>query len=284
MNVLFLLGFVKYDIFMDYSWIDCYRNEFASALNGKLFAGVSCNRESLHRTSSTDEGMVLTLVISGEGTISAGGVDYKVGGGVVLFRHPRMDYRLSLFSQTFHRRCYLVVPSEIFSIFTQLHPNLLKAPPVQSVGNVQKCLDDFLIVMKHIKETTDDSFFSLLPVIEGYMLHLLSPYSMPGKASNLRSAKAVLEVDYRSTLEDIANAHSMSYSTFRKAFAENYGISPQKYRLMCRIEKAKQLLSTGYNCAEVADRLSYPDQYSFSHQFKLIAGMTPNEYRKKHIL
>ena len=30
--------------------------------------------------------------------------------------------------------------------------------------------------------------------------------------------------------------------------------------------------------------LSYPDLYTFSHQFKALVGETPREYRKVHIL
>lgn len=61
-------------------------------------------------------------------------------------------------------------------------------------------------------------------------------------------------------------------------------ISPQQYRLRCKIENAEQLLSMGHQCSEVADLLGYPDLYTFSHQFKLLTGMTPKEYRKGHIL
>lgn len=269
---------------MDYSWIDDHANEYATALNGRLFAGISCNRESIHRTSSTEDGMILTLVISGEGQLEADGENYRIEPGTVLFRHPRMDYRLSLSSQTFHRRCYIALPNELFMLYIQLHPNLLKTPPVQNVENVGKCFDDFMIVLSHLCEATDDSFFSILPVIDRYLRHVLSPFAIEGKASKLREAKAVLEADFRSTLEEIAGSHMMSYSTFRKAFAENYGISPQQYRLRCRIEKAKQLLSMGYSCGEVADMLSYPDPYSFSHQFKLMTGITPKNYRRDHIL
>lgn len=63
-----------------------------------------------------------------------------------------------------------------------------------------------------------------------------------------------------------------------------YGIPPQQYRLKSRIENAKQLLSMGHRCNEVADMLGYPDSYTFSHQFKQIAGTTPKQYRKGHIL
>ena len=69
---------------MDYSWIDDHANEYATALNGRLFAGISCNRESIHRTSSTEDGMILTLVISGEGQLEADGENYRIEPGDTL--------------------------------------------------------------------------------------------------------------------------------------------------------------------------------------------------------
>ena len=107
---------------------------------------------------------------------------------------------------------------------------------------------------------------------------------MEGKSAQLRRAKAQLEMDFTSSLEDIAREYSMSYNTFRKNFAQAYKIAPQRYRLKCKVEKAKQPLSMGYQCSEVADMLSYPDLYTFSHQFKALVGETPREYRKVHIL
>ena len=107
---------------------------------------------------------------------------------------------------------------------------------------------------------------------------------LDGKENALRRARGQLEVDYRSSLEEIAAHHDMSYNTFRKYFHEAYGISPQQYRLHSRVEKAKQLLSMGHQCSEVAAMLDYPDLFSFSHQFKQISGTSPSEYRKAHIL
>lgn len=270
---------------MDYSWIDVHSNKYAQTLNGKIFTGVSCNTESIHRTSRMEGGgMALTLVVSGKGEIACDGKNYEIGPGMVLFRHPMLNYTLALSSQCFHRRCYLVLPKEIFYLMLEAHPDLISVPPVFSVEDVRKHLDNFLLVYEHVKESSDENFFSLLPVVERYVLYLLSPYLLKGKSSDLMRAKAQLETDFTSTLQEIAEEHSMSYNTFRKNFTNAYGVSPQQYRLRKKVENAKQLLSMGYHCSEVADTLGYPDLYTFSHQFKQIAGTTPKEYRKGHIL
>lgn len=269
---------------MDYSWIDIHANKYAQTLNGKIYTGVSCNTESILRSSKMEEGMAITIVISGEGKMVSNGIDYPIKPPMVLFRHPKMNYSLALSSQCFHRRCYLVLPKEIFALLLDIHPNLVNVPPLFSIENPRKYLDDFLLVFEHVKKSTDEEIFALLPIVERYILYLLSPFLLNGKSSALRRAKAQLEVDFSTSLEEIAQEYSMSYNTFRKNFTAAYGIPPQQYRLKSRIENAKQLLSMGHRCNEVADMLGYPDSYTFSHQFKQIAGTTPKQYRKGHIL
>ena len=246
---------------MDMTWIDEHRNKFAQALNGKIFTGVSCNTEHISRTSRTEAAMVLTLVVSGRGRI-----------------------RTELFGQTFHRRCYLVMPPEVFTLMNEVHPDLTNIPPVFHVDDVRRLFDDFLLVYESIHSSTGENFFSLLPVVERYMLHVLSSYLVEGKAAKLRRVKARLEMDYTSSLEEIADDSSMSYNTLRKNFVQAYGISPQQYRLKCKVEKARQLLSMGYLCSEVSDMLGYPDLYTFSHQFKSVTGISPRDFRKGHII
>ncbi len=269
---------------MDYSWIDAHANKYAQALNGRIFTGVSCNSESINRTSRTEEGMVITLVISGEGTLICDGAEYDVHPSAVMFRHQNMDWSLSLSNRTFHRRCYLVLPKEVFTLLAEVHPALLSVPPVFEFGDMRKALDEFLIAYEHIRKSNDSNFFPVLPVIERYILYLASGFVLEGKANFLRRAKSQLESDYSSSLEEIAERFSMTYNTFRKYFTQTYGISPHQYRLHSKTEKAKQLLSMGYLCSEVSSMLDYPDLFSFSHQFKQIAGISPKDYRKAHIL
>lgn len=269
---------------MDMTWIDEHRNKFAQALNGKIFTGVSCNTEHISRTSRTEAAMVLTLVVSGRGRIRTGGRTWDIEPDTVLFRHPKLDYELELFGQTFHRRCYLVMPPEVFTLMNEVHPDLTNIPPVFHVDDVRRLFDDFLLVYESIHSSTGENFFSLLPVVERYMLHVLSSYLVEGKAAKLRRVKARLEMDYTSSLEEIADDSSMSYNTLRKNFVQAYGISPQQYRLKCKVEKARQLLSMGYLCSEVSDMLGYPDLYTFSHQFKSVTGISPRDFRKGHII
>ena len=48
---------------MDYSWLDMHSNKYAQSLGGRISVGVSRNTESIVRTSGTEAGMVITLVV-----------------------------------------------------------------------------------------------------------------------------------------------------------------------------------------------------------------------------
>ena len=82
------------------------------------------------------------------------------------------------------------------------------------------------------------------------------------------------------TLEEIAEKCGMSYPTFRRQFAKNYGISPGQYRIQKRIDMATRWLKCGLSVSETAALLCYPDVYMFSHQFTAVVGSPPSRYKE----
>lgn len=78
--------------------------------------------------------------------------------------------------------------------------------------------------------------------------------------------------------EDVARQINLSYPTFRAYFQRIEGISPLQYRINRKIEMAKMLLQD-HPVKVVADRLGYPDIFSFSRQFKKATGQTPKSFR-----
>ena len=118
----------------DYSWIDKYRGLYTQTLEGKLFIGISSNTESIHKTAKMGEGILLTWVITGEVEPSADGKTYKITDNSVIFRHPKIDYTLTLFPFCHHRRCYLSIPRDLIDIFEKIYPGFNEIPPVFSAN------------------------------------------------------------------------------------------------------------------------------------------------------
>jgi AraC family transcriptional regulator len=79
-------------------------------------------------------------------------------------------------------------------------------------------------------------------------------------------------------LIELAAIAQMSPYHFLRLFKQSMGVTPHKYILQCRIEKAKCLLQDGeLSIADVAARVGFCDQSHFTRYFKRIVGMTPKQ-------
>lgn len=80
--------------------------------------------------------------------------------------------------------------------------------------------------------------------------------------------------------EAMALQKGMSYSSLRQKFKEAMGLPPQKYLQQVRCRKAQYMLDDReISVSEVAEKLGFPDVYSFSRSFKRTTGLSPTEYR-----
>lgn len=67
-------------------------------------------------------------------------------------------------------------------------------------------------------------------------------------------------------------------------FRNQLGTTPQQYLIMLRIRQAKQLLLEEEDTiAQIAERCGYTNAYYFSNAFRSNTGMSPTEFRKKHL-
>jgi AraC-like DNA-binding protein len=84
------------------------------------------------------------------------------------------------------------------------------------------------------------------------------------------------------TPQKVAHALGMSYETFRKRFSSAIGVSPGHYQAMKVMDKACALMITGeLTNKEIAERLSFCDEFHFARRFKQIMGLTPTQFRMK---
>ena len=88
--------------------------------------------------------------------------------------------------------------------------------------------------------------------------------------------------DHNLSIEDIAGQSGISEIYFRKLFTEIYGLSPKKYIIMMRLNRAKELLDAGaMSVSDVAEAVGFGDVYSFCKTFRKETGSTPTEYKKQ---
>jgi len=103
--------------------------------------------------------------------------------------------------------------------------------------------------------------------LPGYRLRRVRDYI----ASNL---------DQELSLSDLAALSGASPHHFGELFRQSTGLSPHRYVLVRRIERAKELLRNPMlNVLDVAVQTGFSDQSHFTKVFRRIAGMTPSRYR-----
>lgn len=91
--------------------------------------------------------------------------------------------------------------------------------------------------------------------------------------------------DQKLNITDIAKAANISEVYFRRLFKEKYNMSPYEYINEIRIKKAKDaLLYDDDNISEIARECGFYNIYTFSRAFKKTAGLSPSEFKKKHIV
>ena len=152
---------------------------------------------------------------------------------------------------------------------TELKPLFVKAYNVwqsKRAGYYAECMSILYDIIKRIringeKYNTSDKNARIQPSYD----YMLGNYTNP-------------DFDYNA----MCQCSGISYSYFKELFINRYGISPVKYVTNLRIEKAKELLITGYyTVTEVSELCGFDSVYYFSKVFKNIIGISPKQYRVK---
>lgn len=89
---------------------------------------------------------------------------------------------------------------------------------------------------------------------------------------------------YPITIEDIASYVGLSRSQLFRSFEHMLGISPKKYLTDFRIKQSCYLLEhSNLSITSIANSIGFDNSLYFSKTFHKAKGMSPKEYRKKHL-
>lgn len=79
----------------------------------------------------------------------------------------------------------------------------------------------------------------------------------------------------------LASSFSLSYARIARMFVAHTALTVEKFYILQRIEKVKELISyCELSFEEIAVQLQYKDVSHMSKQFKKTVGVTPSYYRK----
>lgn len=84
------------------------------------------------------------------------------------------------------------------------------------------------------------------------------------------------------TLEELAKEAGLSRAAFARNFSNSVGEPPHSYLTRWRMGIAAQLLEqTDLRLRDIASRVGYESEFSFSRAFKLTRGVSPIQYRRE---
>lgn len=86
-------------------------------------------------------------------------------------------------------------------------------------------------------------------------------------------------IDRLITLSDLANVANLSKYHFCRSFKLSTGMTPARFMLTKRIDRAKRLLKDGVSIAEVSLLCAFSSQAHFTSAFKQVVGMTPGQFK-----
>ena len=100
----------------------------------------------------------------------------------------------------------------------------------------------------------------------------------------LRRAKDMLlaELGQNRRLGEVADACRLSLSHFSRSFRTSTGISPHRWLIRARIEKAQEILvRREASLVDTALMCGFADQSHFSRVFKRLVGISPDAWRRR---
>lgn len=79
----------------------------------------------------------------------------------------------------------------------------------------------------------------------------------------------------------LAEQTGMDYKYLSALFSSTEGITIEKYVILQRVERAKELIMYNeHSLSEIADKLGYSSVHHLSGQFKQVTGLTPSAFKQ----
>lgn len=143
-------------------------------------------------------------------------------------------------------------------------------------------LDGELRAVQCVARVAELVAFTLDAMQKDPALHLRAA-SRPRDVDLAHAARERLARDYRTPprFTDLAHELGTNQTRLKQAFRDAFGLTMADYCLDRRMREAQQLLLEGVlTIAQVAERVGYQHQSSFTAAFQAAVGMSPRDYRK----
>ena len=233
------------------------------------------------------ENYVFEYILSGKGFISSGNLHKTVTANDFVFqnRSCRLSYRADK-DQPFEK-IFIVVRGRIVDKLLEAYSFYDNVIVVHN-SDVRSDFEELLRLLDLCRDKSvayRDAVLILHRILQKVCLKNGAEQSP--EATGLTVAKILRNyIDNNPEnireLNDLCAYVNLSRSQVIRVFAGEFGITPMKYLIDVRIERAEYLMRmTRIPINDIASQLGFSDGRHFANAYKQRRSMTPNEYRKE---
>ncbi|WP_236015316.1 AraC family transcriptional regulator [Planococcus soli] len=237
-------------------------------------------RQTLHRHPET---MELLLVLEGKIECQLDHKPYTVPTGAALLIRPDTWHELEFAASEQHSGYSLSFIRNRSSLQVP-EADLPPVVPVSDLHGLGALLAQLQLESAHPQLNSGLMACHLIELI----LLLLNRSLNPNNAISLSDLTIIQEIRHfmeenhcRSlSLDGLGNRFGLTKYQLARLFKQQTGMSPLQYIISCRMDTAKQLLTTTKRpVAAIARAIGYKSDTQFQAAFKKAVGMTPRHYR-----
>ena len=255
------------------------------ALHSKILAcsaGISYPdaRYEIQRKNSSH--FSIEYVYEGSGMVQHNSETYHVSAGDFFILHPNAYHHYYANRKTPWKKIFLTLNGDPEFLA------LLKIYKVENVHYLHHTQSPFELedILELIKKETPNMAHELEMLLFKLVISISDFYKSNEQQidnNKITLAKNFIErrITTKLTVDELSKYVNLNRSYLTRQFKHFFGLSPNEYILIAKIEYATNLLKTSNLSLEIiAYKLSFSDAAHFSHKFKQYTGLTPGKFRK----
>jgi len=234
------------------------------------------NNYSIFRSRSNVN--CIEYVEEGTGTVNVGDVTFNPGEGDSYFLHSGMLHNYYSDKEKPWKKYFVNISGDLMESLVEGYklsdayyfPNL----------DIKK---ELCAIIEFAKQPEHDYTAEIIEIINRIFLKMHSCIKNERDVGIAAKMKDYLntQIMEKFKMEELCKFVSRSESQTIRIFKQAYGITPYNYVLEKKISLAKRFLrNTNLSVKQIADKLSFADEYYFSNFFKQKVGKSPTKYRK----